>query len=308
MAKDLGHKFSLSLSQSYRNVTAVIDSIAAAVISLQVDGIELLDPGAQEETGGFLEGVTMAPWVNRLADGSYRFGNQDYQVELTDEDRSVANHGMLLETLFDANQTSPDAIKLTAVIEDFDRYPTKLRVEVSYQLTEDGLSVSQQLTNLGAQEAPLAFGSHPYFRIGEFAADELEIKTSAQSVIVTDERLLPVGKKPVIELGLKPNEWVKLSSLQIDNSLTDLHFGENGIAETFLRDPKGRLLRIWQSRVYRHIALFAPSFYKTKNDPVRWSVALEPQTSAANSFNTSADLLVVKPGETVEGNWGVVLS
>lgn len=305
MAKDLGHKFSLSLSQSYRNVTAVIDSIGAAILSLKVGDTELLDPGSYESSSGFLEGVTMAPWVNRLADGRYQSAGVAYQVPLTDEERSVANHGLVFESDFQVAQGLPGAIKLVNEIDDPNLYPTKLRIEVSYQLTEDGISVTQQITNLGDREAPLSFGSHPYFRIGEFSADQLEIKTSAKSVVAADERLLPIGKVPETTFGLVRDEWVLIGNLEIDNSLTDLHFDENGLSETFLRDPNGRVIRLWQSKTYRHLSLFTPDFYRTAEGKARWSVALEPQTSAANSYNTADDLIVIQPGQVVEGNWGI---
>ena len=52
------------------------------------------------------------------------------------------------------------------------------------------------LQNHADAVAPVAFGAHPFLRIGDVPTEELTLRVAADSWIRTDERLIPVATEP----------------------------------------------------------------------------------------------------------------
>lgn len=74
MSPDSALKFSLTKLTPIGVLTATISRVAAALVSLKFDGLEVLEPGPDRARSAFLEGVVMAPWVNRLAESCFDGG------------------------------------------------------------------------------------------------------------------------------------------------------------------------------------------------------------------------------------------
>jgi aldose 1-epimerase len=89
-----------------------------------------------------------------------------------------------------------------------------------------------------------------------------------------------------------------------DHNFADLEREADGLAHTYLRSDNGGQIDVWQDAAFKYVVLFTPDFYPTRSGKV-WAAAVEPQTAAANAFNTGEDLLWLGTGEPFSASWGV---
>ena len=78
-------------------------------------------------------------------------------------------------------------------------YPWTLDLHVVYDVSADGLTVTQSATNRRPTEpAPYAHGAHPYLTVGPGPCDGWELTLPAATRSLSDpERKLPTGREPV---------------------------------------------------------------------------------------------------------------
>ncbi len=304
MSTASGHKFSLKKTGKAGEVEATVLSVAAALVSLKINGIDVVEPGFDVDRTAFLEGVVMAPWVNRLADGRWQDGAVQRQVSISHEPTQVSNHGLMLDTVYKPLSSSDCAITLRGQLSASEGYPFDVIIDVTYELTDNGISVLYEVENVGTRPAPFAIGSHPYLKIDGWNTADLVISSSAQSVVLTDERMLPLETLPVAGSCYDLSQGRRVSDAHLDNAFTDLGFDSAGFAHTYLQAPDGLQLDVWQSRELKHTCIFTPNNFGTEP---RWAVAIEPQTAAANAFNTGNDLIWLQPGQVWSASWGISL-
>lgn len=299
-------QFSLKKTSPNGELSAVISSVAAALVSLQIDGREFLVPGPNRSRTAFLEGVVMAPWVNRLDEARWMSSSEPQQLPITDPINRLSNHGLLLDHEYEVLGRTEDAIVLQAKLPAVSGYPFELEIRVTYALTDDGMAVEFEALNQSASEAPFAIGSHPYLQISPFDTAELVLTSTAVSVVLTDERMLPVHKISTAGTDFDLSAGRPLSKTALDNSFTDLAFDEDARAHTYLEAPDGTVVDLWQSNELKHTCIFSPDNYPAAHSLIK-AVAIEPQTSAANSFNTGQDLIWLQPGQIWGASWGITV-
>lgn len=301
-----GVQFSLKKTSPNGELTAVISSVAAALVSLQIDGREFLVPGPNFARTPFLEGVVMAPWVNRLDEARWISADGPKQLPITDSINRLSNHGLLLDYEYAATVRSDGEIVLLGNLAASPGYPFDLEIRVTYTLVDYGIAVKFEAVNLSATDAPFAIGSHPYLQISPFDTAELVLASSAASVVLTDERMLPVQKIATTSTDFDLTAGRSLNTAHFDNSFTDLAFDEDSKAHTYLEAPDGTVVDLWQSSELKHTCIFSPDTYPSASGKIK-AIAIEPQTSAANSFNTGEDLIWLKPGQIWGASWGITV-
>jgi aldose 1-epimerase len=94
-----------------------------------------------------------------------------------------------------------------------------------------------------------------------------------------------------------------IGTTRLDHAFTDLERDADGIARVELRRPDGDLgLALWVDESYRWLMLFT-------GDPLpdvdRRSLAVEPMTCPPNAFRSTEDLIVLEPGGSFVGAWGL---
>ena len=301
-----GVQFSLKKTSPNGELSAVISSVAAALVSLQIDGREFLVPGPNRTRTAFLEGVVMAPWVNRLDEARWMSSTGPQQLPITDPINRLSNHGLLLEHEYEVMHRAEDAIHLKGKLPAVSGYPFELEIRVTYTLTDEGIAVEFEALNQSASEAPFAIGSHPYLQISPFDTADLVLTTTAASVVLTDDRMLPVQKIATAGTDFDLSAGRPLSKTHLDNSFTDLAFDNEAKAHTYLEAPDGTVVDLWQSRELKHTCIFSPDNSPAADGTIK-AVAIEPQTSAANSFNTGKDLIWLQPGQIWGASWGITV-
>ena len=86
-----GEQYAISGS-GYR---AVVTEGGAALRVLEHDGRPFVDGFDEGEMSSGGRGQLLAPWPNRIADGSYTFRDRELQLALTEPSRHNASHGLV---------------------------------------------------------------------------------------------------------------------------------------------------------------------------------------------------------------------
>ena len=69
---------------THGNLQAQIAQVGATLRTLTLDGLDVIDGFGADERSVDGRGQVLAPWPNRLTDGSYRYGVRDCQAPLNE--------------------------------------------------------------------------------------------------------------------------------------------------------------------------------------------------------------------------------
>jgi len=233
------------------------------------------------------------PFPNRLADGRFKFNNQNYQFPINDTQHHHAIHGFLYEQTFVLTSKTTDSIDLYYRYKGhLPYYPFPFDVHLNYTLEQSALSVRLTIRNTGNTEMPCALGWHPYFFVGE--TDNVQLQLPDVMMEHPNERALVSGKVSPFETFSQPRK------------IGDRHFDhcfyctvESEKQHALLTYANGEKLMIWQHPDMRWLQIFTPED--------RSSIAIEPMTAPSNVFNHGRGLKVLAPKEDWEVNFGLKL-
>jgi len=281
---------------------AVITEVGATLRSFSVDGRDVVRGfGVQDMISGG-RGQNLIPWPNRIRDGRYAFGGATQQLPLTEPARHNASHGLARYLPWVLIDKKADAVTNRVRIHPQPGWPGTLESTITHQLTQDGLMITVEATNLGATELPFGYGAHPYLTVGESTVDEIALTVPAASYLeVDDDRLLPLKLSPVQGTAYDLRDGRVLGSMSLDTAMTDLARDADGRwrVRLVLGD---RYAELWGDETMRWTQVFTGG----PNRDV--SLAVEPMTCGPDAFNagpTHDDMKVLAPGEVFIGRWGI---
>lgn len=294
---------------------AVIASTGASLRELRHDGRDLIVSFGADEVRPDYRGATLAPWPNRIVDGTYAFDGEDIVTALTEPERSHALHGLVSWADFEQVAASGDSVTLATTIAPQSGYPWRVRVETTYALGADGLTQTVRARNLSARPAPFGTGPHPYLLAGPAPLDEWTLALPAASVLeVTPDRLSPVALRPVAEHDtdrFDRREPRPLGAVQLDHAFTDLETDAAGTAVLRLTDPSGVGVEVTWGAECPWVQVYTGDKPEGPANPDhRNGVAVEPMTCAPDAFNAAsydydAGLLVLEPGAEFSASWRI---
>jgi len=294
---------------------ARVGQVGAVLREFSVDGTHYTETWPEAETPPLSCGVVLMPWPNRVADGRWTWNGTVQQLALTEPARGNAIHGLLLDTAYRATGVDEGAVTLTASIYPRHGWPFTLDTAVTYALTDRGLRVTHEVTNVGSGRAVVGCGAHPYLRIGDVPTEELTLTLRAGSVFVTDDRLIPVDKRPLAgDLAALPT-GVRLDDLDLDTGFADLRAvpasdGDRATHfEHVLAAPDGRTLTLWADADFAYTIVFTPQGFPNDSSRgpagVHRAIAVEPMTCPTNALNSGEGLISLEPGGTWRASWGL---
>ncbi|MBB6629445.1 aldose 1-epimerase family protein [Nocardioides sp. KIGAM211] len=298
-----GDQFEIS-GGGYR---AVVTESGGALRHLSYAGRPLLDGFEEDQMSSGGRGQLLMPWPNRIRDGSYSFGGRDLQLALSEASRHNASHGLARWVAWSREEHSPGSVSLVYRLMAQSGYPWTLDLHVLYDLSADGLTVTQTATNMSGEPAPYASGAHPYLTLGTATVDGVELTLPAATRSEVDDRLLPVGRSGVEGTAYDFRVARPVRDTVLDHAFTDLERDEQGIATTVLHDPaSGHAVALWVDEHHRWLQVYTADDVPAT---ARRSVAVEPMTAQADAFRTGEDLLTLAPagedGDEVSVSWGV---
>lgn len=226
LSRDVGSAETVGLRAG--KAEAAISLRGAELRRWSVAGRELLwspDPIVWDATAPIL-----FPIVGWTRGGVIRVDGREYRLGV---------HGFAAERSFTVQSQSKDELILRdqADAETRGRFPFDYQLETAYRLSDEGLSCSVAVTNVGTEIMPYAMGLHPGFRwpagSGRITFDCAE---AADVPVITKDGLFAQGRRPV---PLAKNVLNLSRGLLAEEALCFLDIRSRGL--TFEAEGFGRL-------------------------------------------------------------------
>ena len=230
------------------------------------------------------------PFTNRIEKGRYIFNNTTYKLDCNKTDEDNAIHGLVYNKAFEVidEETSSDkAIVSITYVEDkkVEGFPFQYSITLKYELTNTALSLDVEIKNLDSNSFPFNLGWHPYFSTTNLFNSTLLLNSYKK--IVVNNNMIPVNEEEI--------NWEK--PIKIENKTFDDCYVLNNNSITF-KTPEYQF-EFSFSTTENYLQLYTPLNRKT--------IAIEPQTAPANSFNNGKGIQVLKPNESYNLNWNINL-
>lgn len=282
---------------------ATVTEVGASLRTLRHRGRDLVRPYPADAVAPVYSGAVLAPWPNRVGDGRYAFAGQQHQLPLTEPERGHALHGLVLWDAWSVLDRSTSSVVLGHRIHPRPGYPFLLDLEVSYDLGPAGLRIALAATNPGDRPAPYGCSIHPYLVAGPGHVDDWTLHLPAATVLdVEPERLLPVGRRPAVELDLDFTTPRRIGSTRVDHALTDVR-REDGEARATLVAADGAGVSLSWGPECPWVQLHTADRAEPELD--RTGLAVEPMTCPPDAFTSGDDLVVLDPGSGHRAWWEI---
>jgi len=286
----------------------VVTEVGATLRSFTVSDRPVIDGFEADEWCHGSRGQVLAPWPNRLGDGRYRFGGIDAQAPLDEPERRNAIHGLVRWMPWRMVGRAQNRVTLACVVHPTPGYPFTLGLQVEYRLGRDGLTVATEAENQGDDPLPFGLGFHPYLSVDGASVDMARLTVPAGQRLVTDDRGLPTGRAAVTGTEFDFTGGRIIGTSRLDTGYTELRRDADGTARVRLETsgPAGRTTTLWADERFPYLMIYTGD---TLADPIRRrkAVAVEPMTCPPDALRTGTDLIVLAPGETWRGLWGITL-
>jgi aldose 1-epimerase len=286
---------------SYQTHRAVITEVGATLRSFSVDDRDVVRGFGADEVVHGGHGQQLLPWPNRIRDGRYTFESTQQQLALTEPDRHNAIHGLVRHVAWTLLDHRDDSVSQRVRVYPQLGWPGTLEATLTHTISAGGLEVKVTATNIGSGPLPFGYAAHPYFTVGEARVDDIVLEVPAASFLEVDDRLLPVKLRPVDGSVNDFREAHPVGSVTMDTAFTGLRRGADGLSR--VRMSLGdRYAELWADRSMGWFQVF------TGDDRRDVSLAVEPMTCGPDAFNpgpTEADRIVLLPGDTFSGRWGI---
>ncbi|QOD93374.1 MULTISPECIES: aldose 1-epimerase family protein [Microcella] len=305
-APPTGEQFTLHLDGAHGPVDAAIVQVAAGLRHLTVDGQDLVQGYGADTVPPFATGIVLVPWPNRVRDGVWSLHGKQLQLDITEPDKNNAIHGLLRNTPYRVVERSAEAVTLAASVLPQHGYPFHLETTVTYRLTDDGIRVEHGVTNVGAEAAPYAVGTHPFLRVGAHPVDELTITARTVEHVAVDARLNPTGLEPAAGGPFDLSTGRLVADLELDDAWR-VEPDTDGVTRTRLSATDGAATVLWQEGEWEWLQVFITRTYPTNAGPVT-AIAVEPMTAPADALVSGQGLRWLAPGESWSGAWGIARS
>lgn len=283
------------------DVSAEITEVGAALRTLRVGDVDLVPDYPDDVPTPAASGIVLVPWPNRIRDGRWEDGGELRQLAITEPKLGNASHGLLRFASYRVQERTDAAITLCADVVPQTGYPYHLATRVTYRLSPRGVHVTHDITNIGAGDAPVALGTHPYFRISDVDTADLSLQLEARTWFRLDEQNIPIAEEPMdAEHDLSTPR--RVGDLSLDVAYADVA-RRDGRIETHLIAPDGRRVTVWAGEGFDYVQLFTTDRFPGHD----LAVAIEPMTAPADAFNSGRSLRRLAPGETWSLAWGADL-
>lgn len=250
-------------------------------------------------------GQALMPWPNRIRDGRYTFAGTGYQLPVTEVERGNASHGLVRWAEWDLIDHTSDTVTVTTVVHPQPGWAWRLELATTYRLTHGGLSVLTQVRNISPGPAPFGYGAHPYLALAGVAAPDAVLTVPAARYLEVDpERGLPVATHPVGGTEADLRQPHALGDTELDTAFTGLERDADGLWRVRLDRGAAGTVTLWADEAFGWLQVFTAKARVGAAD--ERGIAVEPMTCPPYAFNSGDSLVVLEPGGSWSGRWGIV--
>ncbi len=285
------------------NQTAVVVEVGGGLRGYRVGDDEVVDGYDESEIPPGAAGQILAPWPNRLRDGSFKFDGEQHQVPLDEPSLHNAIHGLVRWVPWKPVAHTEHSITMEHTLFPAPGYPWRLVHRCEYTLAETGLRIKHSVTNESQKAAPFGMGTHPYVHVPGVPLAEHELCIKARIRLLVDSRLLPIGAARVAGTEWDYATPRKIGSASVNAAFGDIARDEQGLADVSVAAPDGRMVRVWSDASFPWWQLYTGD--ALTGERRRRSIAIEPMTCPPDALRSGKDLIRLEPGVTWTGSWGI---
>jgi len=298
MGNPTGQQFEITRG----NARAVVTEIGAGLRAFEVGGVPYVEEFPEDAHPPKGAGQVLLPWPNRTKGGRWKFQGEEQQLEVTEEARGNAIHGLTRHLEWELVEHAESSITLAVDVEAQPGWPVPLRATVTYELAPRELTVTHEIRNEGEQPIGVGVGTHPYFRIGDVPTDELTLTLPASRVrpSLPDEQMPYAEEQDVEGTEYDFRGGRLLAGVNLDTAFGGLTAAEDGLHHVVLTHDDQELL-VWTGPDFRWAQVFTPDDLVGRGR----AVAIEPMTCPADALNTGTDLIELEPATSWSGSWGI---
>lgn len=228
------------------------------------------------------------PFANRINDGQFNFNGSNYNLQCNEKQLNNAIHGLVYNKAFlvDELKKFKNHAEIKLYYEELNPptgYPFKFRVELTYKLTNEFLSLKINVINLDDKKLPFTVGWHPYFKSVDL--DKSKIQFDCIKKIKCNKNNIALGFEPF-------NSKMPLSLRK--RRFDDAFVLENPDVKFFT--PEYDLV-LKSSEKESFLQLYTPMNTN--------AIAIEPMTGVSDSFNNKIGLKKLSPGQSYSIEWQV---
>jgi len=283
----------------------IVTEVGATLRSYTVDGAPVIDGFGANDMCSAGRGQVLAPWPNRLGDGSYSIDGRSGRAALDEPERHNAIHGLVRWLPWRLRSRAQNVVALECTLFPQPGFPWRLTFVLEYRLGREGLAVTAGVTNDDEVPAPFGLGFHPYLTLGSTAVDTLRLRLPAQRCLVTDPRGLHTGEAVVAGSELDFSFGRRIGPTRLDTAYTGLSRDARGIARVELDEVEtGRSVTVWMDGHFAYVMAFTADTVEPAGRR-RQSIAIEPMTCPPDALRTGTDLVRLEPGASWEASWGI---
>ncbi len=270
---------------------SIVPAFGVNIRELVLDNESIIDGYKTIERFYLNEGYKssfLIPFPNRILNGEYLFDGNKYQ--LPKNDISNALHGFFFNksTVLKKKIIQKSSASLTFSYQydgTYTGYPFPFIVDIMITLNNEGFKCCIDILSQD-KKMPIGVGWHPYFRFSDETVNNLLLKIPECKFIKADNEKIPNG------------ELVPYSSFNKPKSLKGRYFdtgflinSKKAVIELHSKE-KQKIIKVEQNRSNN-----SNCFFQIYIPAERKSIAIEPMTCAANSFNNKIGLEILNKGE-----------
>jgi aldose 1-epimerase len=282
---------------------AVVVEVGGGLRVYRAGGVDLLDGYAEDELCAGSAGQVLAPWPNRIRDGRYTFGGEAYQLPLTEPARHNAIHGLVNWVRWQRSASSDSSVTVEHELVPRPGYPWPLFLRTTWSVEAAGLTASHEATNLGERPAPFGISVHPYLFVPGVPVDDMLLRVPGRNRLLLDGRMLPIGAARVAAGDYDFTEPRRIGAAVLDTAFGDVDHGSDDRSAVTLSTVDGRGVVVWADGAFRWWQIYTGDALAPGR--LRRSVAIEPMTCPPDAFRSGRDVVVIEPGQTWRGSWGI---
>jgi aldose 1-epimerase len=286
----------------YDDQVAVVTEVGATIRHYSVGGRAVLDGFGVDQVASGGRGNHLVPWPNRIRDGRYGHDGKQQQLALTEPANRNAIHGLARWSNWVLREQAEASVTLSLVVHPQPGWPAVLQVSVTVGLDAGGLTVTTTARTEGPVSAPYGTGAHPYLTVGGATVDTARLTVPAATYLHPDDRGIPVDPRPVESTPYDFRDPRPIGDLVLDTAYRDVRRDADGLWRVRIEEA-GVAATLWADEAYSWIQVFTGDTLAP--DAARRGLAVEPMTCGPDAFNTRDGLVVLQPGDTHQGRWGI---